>query len=78
MTKNELVVNNTQDFPSMLNNVPISKDEEYFSYAVESLFTNIPLKDTIHFICEEMYVHKKLEPIYKKSIFTKLLYKLTR
>ena len=54
MTKNELVVNNTQDFPSMLNNVPISEDEEYFSYAVESLFTNIPLKDTIHFICEEM------------------------
>ena len=77
LTKNEFVINNTQDFPTMLNNVPISEDEEDVSYDVESLFTNIPLKDTIDFICEEIYVNKKLEPICKKSIFKKLLYKLT-
>ena len=28
--------------------------------------------------CEEKHVHKKLEPICKKSIFKKLLYKLTK
>ena len=62
----------------MLNNVPVSEEEEEdVSYDVESLFTNIPLKDTIDFICEEIYVHKKLEPICKKFIFKKLLYKLT-
>ena len=76
MTKNEFVINNTQDFPAMLNNVPFSEDEEDVSYDVESLFTNISLKDTINFICEEIYVHKKLEPISKKSAFKKLLYKL--
>ena len=77
MTKNEFVINNTQDFPAMLNNMSLSEDEEGVSYDVESLFTNIPIKDTIDFICEEIYVHKKLEPICKKSIFKKLLYKLT-
>ena len=77
LTKNEFIINNTQDFPAMLNNVPISEDEEDVSYDVESLFTNISIKDTIDFVCEEIYVHKKLKPICKQSIFKKLLYKLT-
>ena len=65
MTKNQFIIKNTQDFPTMLNNVPISEDEEDV--------INIPIKDTIDFICEEIYVHKKLEPIFKQSIFKKLL-----
>ena len=76
LTNNEFVINNTQDFPTMLNNISLSENEEDVSYDVESLFTNIPIKDTIDFICEEIYVHKKLEPISKKPIFKKLLYKL--
>ena len=71
LTKNQFVTNNTQDFPSMLSNVPISKDKE--SVDVESPSTNIPIKDTIDFIFEEISVHKKLEPICKKSMFIKLL-----
>ena len=51
------------NFSSMLNNVPISEDEGNVSYNVESLFTNIPIKDTIDFVCKEIYVHKKLESI---------------
>ena len=51
----------------MLNNIPLSQDEEDVSYDVESLFTNILIKDTIDFICEEIYVHK-LEPICKNYI----------
>ena len=55
----------------MLNNVPISEDEEDVSYDVESLFTNIPLKDTIDFICEEIYVHKKFaKNLYSRNYFT--------
>ena len=61
----------------MLNNVPISEDEEDVSYDVESLFITIPIKDTLDFICEEIYVYKKLGPTCKQSIFKKLLYKLT-
>ena len=61
----------------MLNKVPVSEDEEDISYDVESLFTNIPIKETIDFICSEFYSRKKLKPISKRPIFKKLLYKLT-
>ena len=54
----------------------ISEDEEDVSYDVESLFTNIPINETIDFICDEIYIHKKLQPICKRSIFKKLLLKL--
>ena len=76
-TKNEFVITNSQQFPSMLNNVPLSEDEEDVSCDVETLFTNIPIKETIDFICDEIYNRKKLKPICKQSIFKKLLYKLT-
>ena len=76
LTNNEFVINNTQDFPSMLNTVELSEDEDV-SYDVESLFTNIPINKTIDFICDEIYIHKKLQPICKRSIFKKLLLKLT-
>lgn len=74
---NEFVINNTQEFSSMLNNVSMSEDEEDVSYDVESLFTNIPIKDTINYICDEIYRHEKLKPLCKESIFKKLLYKIT-
>ena len=77
LTKNEFVINNTQDFPSMLNRVELSEDEEDVSYDVESLFTNIPINETIDFICDEIYIHKKLQPICKRSTFKKFLLKLT-
>ena len=77
LTKNELVTTNTQQFPSLLNNVPLSDGEEDLSYDVESLFTNIPIKETIDYICDEIYNRKKLKPICKQSSFKKLLHKLT-
>lgn len=52
-------------------------DEEDVSYDVESLFTSIPVKETIDYICTQIYEEKKLKPICKRSIFEKLLYKLT-
>ena len=76
LTKNRFVINNTEDFQAMLNNAPISEDKDV-SYDAELLFTNIPIKETIGFICENIFVHKKLEPICKQFIFKKLLYKLT-
>ena len=41
LTNNEFVITNNQQFPSMLINVPLSKDEEDGSYDVESLFLQI-------------------------------------
>ena len=57
-------------FPSMLSLIPpLQDDEEDVSYDVESLFTNIPIQETINYITEQVYVHKKLTPICSKLIF---------
>ena len=68
---------NTQQFTSKLNNAPLYEDEEYLGYDVESLFTNIPIKETIDFTWDKIYTRRKLKPICKQSIFKKLLCKLT-
>ena len=44
----------------MLNNILLFEDKEDVSHDVESLFTNIPIKETIDFICDEIYNRKKL------------------
>ena len=75
--KNEYSINDTQKFPSMLPSIPtLQDDEEDVSYDVESLFTNIPIQETINYIIEQIYVHKKLTPICSKLIFRRLLIKL--
>ena len=52
-----------QDLP------PLNNDEEYISYDVDGLFTNIPLKETVDYILEEIYVNRKVKPICSKLIF---------
>ena len=46
------------------------------SYDVESLFTNVPIDDTIKFIIDEIFTEKRLKPICTKLIMTRLLKKL--
>ena len=49
-------MNDTQSFPSILKQqTPRSLDEEYVSYDVESLFTNIPVEETISYFINEIY-----------------------
>ena len=45
---------------------------------MDSLFTSIPLGETIDFIFDKIYVRKKLEPFRKKSVFKKLINKLCK
>ena len=48
---NDFIITNTQNFPSLIQNQPpLSADEEYVSYDVESLFTNVPVNETITYI----------------------------
>ena len=62
----------------MLSSVPsLQDDEEDISYDVESLFTNIPMEETINYITEQIHVHKKLTPICSKLISGRLLIKLS-
>ena len=44
---------------------------------MEALFTNIPIDETINYIINEIYQKKKLPQICSKTIFKRLLYKLT-
>ena len=56
---------------------PLNPNEEYVSYYVEALFANIPVYETINYIINEIYQKKKLPQLCSKTIFKRLLYKLT-
>ena len=57
LTKNEFLINNTQDFPSMLNRVEMSEDEEDVSYDVESLLrTALLIKQLILFVMKFTFI----------------------
>ena len=74
LCQNEYKIVDTQSFASMLREqTPLSLDEEYVWYDVESLFTNIPLDETIFYIINKIYQKNTLPQI----IFKMLLYKLT-
>ena len=69
-----------ENFPSMLKQqTPLCVDKEYVLYDVlyESLFTNISVNETISYIINEIYQKNKLPQICSKTIFNRLLYKLT-
>ena len=75
---NEFSIKDTLQFPQVLKDLPpLKEDEKYVSYDVESLFTNIPLKETIGYILEQIYVRNKLPIICSKLIFRRLLEKIT-
>ena len=60
----------------MLSSIPpLQIDEEDVPYDDESLFTNIPMQETINYITEQISIHKKLTPICSKLIFRRLLIK---
>ena len=52
-------------------------DEEWRSYDTESLFTNVPVHETIDYILQEVYVKEKLSKICSKLIMKRLWLKLT-
>ena len=74
---NECNIKDTLPFSQLLKDLlPFKNDEEYVSYDVESLFTNIPLKETIDCILEQIYVHTKVPVTCSKLIFCRLLEKI--
>ena len=62
----------------MLKNAEESDDYGDVWYNVKNLFTSIPVKETIDYIIQKIYVRKEIKPFCKKSIFIKLLKKLTQ
>ena len=77
LCKNEFKINDTQSFAVDIKNIqPLQEDQEDISYDVESLFTNIPINETIDYILDQIHNKKKLKPICSKLIFKRLLLKL--
>ena len=77
LSKKEIAINVTQPFSADIKNIlPLQEDEEDVSYYMESLFTNIPINETIDHVLDQMYNKKKLKPICSKLIFKNLSLKL--
>ena len=74
----DYTIKNTQSFAKLIKEVPpLQEDEEDVSYNTESLFTNIPINDTIDYILEQIYVQHKLKARCSELIFKRLLIKLS-
>ena len=56
LSKNKYSIDNTLAFPDLLKNAEESDDYEDVTYDVESLFTSIPVKETIDSknLCKEI------------------------
>ena len=77
LAKNDYVIDNTLKFPDILKNTNNSNEYEDVSYDAESLFTSIPVKETIDYILEEIYTKKTIAPFCKKKLaFRRLLERL--
>ena len=75
LSKNQYTISK---FPELLKSVDPNANYEDVSYDVVSLFTSIPVAETIEYILKRIYTNKELKPLCKKSIFKKLLIKLTK
>ena len=60
------------DFADRLRDRTLGDDEVLISYDFSSLFTEVPLEDTIDHIIEEMYAHNKLLQLSPKLHFKRL------
>ena len=78
LSKNQCTISDTLKFPELLKSAEPNANYEDVSYDVESLFTSIPVAETIEYILNRISTNKELKPLCKKSIFKKLLIKLTK
>ena len=68
---NKFTIKGTLDSASRLEDRIIEDDEVLVSYDVYSLFTEVPLKETIEYIVEKIYTENKLSQLSNKCIFIK-------
>ena len=75
---NDFIIKNTQGFAQLiLEQHLIQENEEYVSYDVESILTDVLMHDIIiKYILEEIFPHDKLPHICSKFIFKRLLLEL--
>ena len=69
LCSNQYKISDTQEFASHIKNY----DERYVSYDVDSLFTNIPVAETIEHIIHQIYIEKQFHQ-YAISLFLNVHY----
>ena len=69
LSKNQCTISDTLKFPELLKSADTDANYEDVSYDEESLFTSIPVAETIEYILKRIYTNKELKPLCKKSIF---------
>ena len=62
LSKNQYTISDILKFPYFIKRANPSATYEDVSYDVESLFTSIPLAETIEYIQKRIYTKKKLKP----------------
>ena len=60
-SKNQYTISDTLKFPDLLKSANINVNYEDLSYDVESLFTSIPVAETIEYILKRIYTNKELK-----------------
>ena len=70
------MLQSTPQFLDKLQDFKFNSNQKIVSFDVKSLFTNVPLEDTIRIITDYIYPNNEPsshQPILKKEIFVKLL-----
>ena len=70
LLKNQYAISDILKFPDLLKSADTNANYEDVSYDVESLFTSIPVAETIEYIMKHIYTNKELN-LYVKSLFLK-------
>ena len=79
LVQNEYVIKDTFLLAEITEKDILDSVKEYVSYDVESLFTSIPVSETIDHIIKEIYENKLIKPICKcKLIFRRFLENLLK
>ena len=78
LAKNDFTKSDALTFHDFVRNASNSNENEDVLYDLESLFTRVPVEETNNYIVIRIYVRKEIKPLCKKSIFKKLLFKLTK
>ena len=73
LAENEYTIKDTLEFPDRLKDRTLDEDEVLVSYDVSSLFTEVPLEETIDYIIHQIYSENKLPHLSNKRIFKRLL-----
>ena len=72
----KFMLKSTSEFIDKLQDHRLNGSEHLVSFDVTSLFTNVPLHETIDIILKRVYGHDSvLQPPFEKNIFKKMLLK---